>query len=330
MAKIRLGTAHILARPAASCGSGTAMASVDRMATHTETGPETAGGIRGNPAIAVGMVLGSISSVQCGAALATTLFDRVGPAGTVFLRGAFGALILLAVAHRDVLRLRRHELRDVALFGVTLAAMNLCFYAAIDRLPLGVAVTLEFTGPLAVAVFGSRRRRDLIWAGLAAAGIVLLSGDFGGQSIDLLGAVLALTAGGFWGAYILLSARVGRRSEGLGGLAAAMAISAVLLAPVGFATAGGEMGSASVLARGLAVGVLSSAFPYALEIEALRRLPNAVFGVMMSLEPGVAALVGFIALGQGLNWSEAVAIALVVAASAGALRSAATPVPRDG
>jgi inner membrane transporter RhtA len=300
------------------------------MATRTETRPETAGGIRGNPAIAVGMVLGSISSVQCGAALATTIFDRVGPAGTVFLRASFAALILLVVARRDVLRLRRHELRDVALFGVTLAAMNLCFYAAIDRLPLGIAVTFEFSGPLAVAVFGSRRRRDLIWAGLAAAGIVLLSGDFGGRTIDLLGAVLALTAGAFWGAYILLSARVGGRSEGLGGLAAAMAISAVLLAPVGLAAGGGELGAAEVLARGLAVGVLSSAFPYALEIEALRRLPNAVFGVMMSLEPAVAALVGFLALGQGLAWSEAVAIALVVAASAGALRSAATPAPRDG
>jgi inner membrane transporter RhtA len=287
-------------------------------------------GIRGNPAVAVGMVVGSISSVQCGAALATTLFDRVGPAGAVFLRGSFGALILLAVAHRDVARLRRSDLSDVALFGVTLAAMNLGFYEAIQRLPLGIAVTFEFTGPLAVAVFGSRRRRDLVWAGLAALGIVLLSGDFGGGSIDLFGAALALVAGGFWACYILLSARVGGRSEGLGGLAVAMAISGLLLAPAGLAVGAGETGSADVLAIGLAVGVLSSALPYALEIEALRRLPNAVFGVMMSLEPAVAALVGFIALGQGLDWVEAIAIGLVVAASAGALRSAATPAPRDG
>jgi inner membrane transporter RhtA len=286
--------------------------------------------IRGNPAVAVAMVVGSISSVQCGAALATTLFDKVGPAGAVFLRGLFAALILLAVAHRDVARVRRADLRDIALFGVTLAAMNLCFYESIDRLPLGVAVTLEFTGPLAVAVFGSRRRRDLVWAGLAALGIVLLSGDFGGRSIDLFGAALALIAGVFWGIYILLSARIGGRSEGLGGLALAMAISAVVLAPSGIVAGGGEMASAEVLARGVGVGLLSSALPYALEIEALRRLPNAVFGVMMSLEPAVAALVGFIALGQGLHWTEAVAIAMVVAASAGALRSAATPAPRDG
>jgi inner membrane transporter RhtA len=299
------------------------------MATSTEASTETAGGIRGNPAIAVGMVLGSISSVQCGAALATTLFDRVGPAGTVFLRAAFAGIVLLAIAHRDVARLRQEELRDVVLFGFTLAAMNFCFYQSIGRLPLGVAVTFEFAGPLAVAIFGSRRRRDLIWAGLAGLGIVLLSGDFGGGSIDLLGAALALTAGAFWAAYILLSARVGR-SEGLGGLAAAMVISGLLLAPAGLAVGAGEMGSASVLAVGLAVGLLSSAFPYALEIEALRRLPNAVFGVMMSLEPAVAALVGFVALGQGLSLIEAVAIALVVCASAGALRSAATPAPRDG
>lgn len=312
------------------------MASVDRMARSPDTTDAgTAGGvsgssIRGNPAVAIGMVIGSISSVQCGAALATTLFDRVGPAGAVFLRGFFAALILLAVARRDVAKVRRADLREIALFGLTLAAMNFCFYEAIDRLPLGVAVTLEFTGPLAVAIFGSRRRRDLIWAGLAAIGIVLLAGDFGGGSIDLFGAALALFAGGLWGAYILLSARVGGRSEGLGGLAVAMAISALLLAPTGLAAGGAEMASAEVLLRGLGTGLLSSAIPYALEIEALRRLPNAVFGVMMSLEPAVAALVGFIALGQGLEAIEMVAIALVVVASAGALRSAATPAPRDG
>lgn len=307
------------------------MASVDRMATSPDTDFRPGDGkIHGNPAVAVGMVVASMSSVQCGAALATTLFDRVGPIGAVFLRGFFAALILLAVARRDVFKVRRDGLRDIALFGFTLAAMNFCFYESIDRLPLGIAVTLEFTGPLAVAIFGSRRRRDLIWAGLAALGILLLAGDFGSGSIDLLGAVLALVAGGFWGAYILLSARVGGRSEGLGGLAVAMLIAALLQAPGGIAAGGGELLSAEVLLRGLGTGLLSSAIPYALEIEALRRLPNAVFGVMMSLEPAVAALIGFAALGQGLDPIEIVAIALVVVASAGALRSAATPAPRDG
>jgi inner membrane transporter RhtA len=294
---------------------------------------QSAGGIRGAPAPAVAMLVGSIASVQCGAALATTLFGRVGPGGAVLLRAAFAALILLVVARRNLCPLRRAgraEIRDIVLFAVVLAGMNFCFYAAIDRLPLGVAVTLEFSGPLAVAVFGSRRRADLLWVGLAALGIVLLSGGFGGATIDLAGALLALLAGGFWGFYILISARVGGRSEGLGGLALAMSIAALLLVPVGVVQGGAELIHPTVLAAGLGVGLLSSAIPYALELEALRRLPNAVFGVLMSLEPAAAALVGFVALSQALSATEVVAIALVVAASAGALRSAATPAPRDG
>jgi inner membrane transporter RhtA len=274
---------------------------------------------------AAAMVVGAIASVQCGAALATTLFDEVGSAGAVFVRSLFGALLLLAVAGRAATALRRSQRRDVALFGVTLAGMNLCFYASLEHLPLGIAVTLEFVGPLGVAVFGSRQRRDLLWALLAAAGILLLSGGAGGEGIDALGALLALAAGGFWAAYILLSARVGTHGPGLGGLAAAMAFSAVLVAPFGIAAGGGDLLDPAVLAVGLGVGLLSSAIPYALELEALRRLPNAVFGVLMSLEPAVGALVGFLALSQGLALTEAVAIALVVAASAGALRSAATP-----
>jgi inner membrane transporter RhtA len=275
------------------------------------------------------MVIGAILSVQCGAALATGLFDEVGPGGAVFMRSAFAALALLAVAGRSLRSLRRSELGDVVLFGAVLAGMNLCFYAALDRLPLGIAVTLEFVGPLGVAVFGSRRRRDLVWALLAAAGILLLS-DGAGEGIDALGAALALAAGGFWAAYILQSARVGNIYPGLGGLAVAMALSAALLAPFGIVQGGGELLEPSNLAVGIAVGMLSSAIPYALELEALRRLPNAVFGVLMSLEPAVAALIGFILLSQGLALIEAVAIGMVVAAAAGALRSAATPAPRDG
>jgi inner membrane transporter RhtA len=279
--------------------------------------------------VAAALAVGSIVSVQCGAALATTLFDSVGPWGAVALRSAFGALALLALARGRLPRPRGAGRRDVVLFGLALAGMNLCFYAAIDRLPLGIAVTLEFVGPLGVAVFGSRRRRDLVWALLAGVGILLLS-DGGGGGIDPLGAALALGAGGFWGLYILLSARVGGRYPGLGAAAISATIAAVLVAPLGIAQGGAELSSPSILAAGLAVGILSSAIPTAFEMEALRRLPNAVFGVLMSLEPAVAATIGFLALSQDLAAAEILAIALVVVACAGALRSAATPPPRDG
>jgi inner membrane transporter RhtA len=276
------------------------------------------------------MVLASILSVQCGAALATSIFDEVGPAGTVLLRSLFAALVLWAIA-RPSLRGQRERLADILLFAVTLAGMNLCFYGAIERLPLGVAVTLEFTGPLAVAVLGSRRRRDLLWAVAAAAGIVLLAeGGFGGGS-DAVGLLLALGAGAFWGAYILLGARLGRNDPGLGGLALAMAASTVLTAPFGIAAGGADLLVPATLAVGLGVGVLSSAIPYGLELEALRRLPQAVFGVLMSLEPAIAALIGFLFLSQDLAAAELGGIALVVGASAGALGSArGMPAPRDG
>jgi inner membrane transporter RhtA len=271
------------------------------------------------------LTLGSIVSVQAGSAAATTLFDEVGSSGAVLLRAFFGALVLVALTRGTPLRHWPH--RDVVLLGVSVAAVNLLFYAALTRLPLGITVTLEFVGPLGVAVFGSRRARDLVWVLLAATGIVLLS-DGGGESIDPLGVALALAAGFFWAAYIVQSARVGRLGPGAGGATMAAVISAVLVAPLGIAQAGSEILDPAVLAVGAAVGVLSTAIPYAAEIEALRRLPQAVFGVMMSLEPAVAAAIGFFALSQGLDAVEVIAIALVVVASAGALRSAAAP-PRD-
>ncbi len=276
---------------------------------------------------AVALVIGSIVSVQCGAALATTLFDEVGPGGAVLLRSLFAALALAAFARRGVRELARAELRDVVVFGVALAGMNLCFYESLDRIPLGVAVTFEFVGPLGVAVLGTRRRLDAAWGLLAAAGIVLLS-EGGGGGLDTLGAGLALVAGAFWALYIVQSARVGRR-PGLGGLALAAALSTLIVAPFGVAQGGADLLVPAVLAVGLGAGLLSSAIPYALELEALRRLPNAVFGVLMSLEPAVATTIGFIALSQSLDAAQLVAIALVVVASAGALRSASTPAPTE-
>lgn len=286
-------------------------------------GAPSGGGTRG----AALLTLGSIVSVQAGAALATTLFEEIGSSGAVLLRALFGALVLLALTRGTPLR--RWPQRDVILLGVSVATVNLLFYAALERLPLGITVTLEFIGPLGVAVLGSRRPRDVIWVLLAAAGIVLLSGGTGGNSIDPLGVALALGAGFFWAAYILQSARVGRLGPGIGGATMAAVISTVLVAPFGLADGGGELLDPAILAVGAAVGILSTAVPYVAEMEALRRLPQAVFGVMMSLEPAVAAAIGFVALSQGLSVVEVVAIALVVVASAGALRSAATSPPRD-
>jgi inner membrane transporter RhtA len=285
----------------------------------------TAEGTRG----AALLVLGSIVSVQSGAALATGLFDSIGPAGAVFLRALFGALALLLLTRGAPLRTRQWPHRDVWLLSFSVAAVNLFFYAALDRLPLGITVTLEFIGPLGVAVLGSRRRRDFLWALIAAVGIVLLSDGTGGEGVDALGVVLALTAGFFWGAYILMSARVGALGPGVGGATLAAVISALIVAPLGIAQGGTGLLSASTLAAGATIGVLSTAIPYAAEMEALRRLPQAVFGVLMSLEPAVAAAIGFLALSQDLAAREVIAIAFVVIASAGALRSAATPAPHD-
>lgn len=272
-------------------------------------------------------MLAGIASVQFGAALAKSLFDELGPGGTVFLRVLFAALVLGAVWRPATRGLSRSDWRLIALFGLTLAAMNLAFYESLNRIPLGVAVTIEFVGPLGVAVAGSRRTLDLAWVALAAAGIALLS-DFGTADLDGLGVALALVAGGFWATYILLSVRVGRRFAGGDGLALAMGVGALMLVPVGVADAGGELLAPGLLAAALAVAILSSAIPYTLEIEALRRMPAGVFGVLMSLEPAVAALAGFILLDEGLATRELVAILLVVAASAGAARNARVP-PRD-
>jgi inner membrane transporter RhtA len=263
-------------------------------------------------------------SVQLGAAAATTLFDDIGPGGTVFYRLLFAAL-LLALIWRPSPRGHGDEALQLALlFGFALAAMNLCFYTALDRIPLGIAVTLEFVGPLGVAVAASRRRWDLLWVALAAVGIVMLAGPAG--SPDLTGVVLALAAGGFWGAYIILSARVGRAFEGGQGLALAMIVAAAVMVLPGAGFGGEKLLSPAVIAIGAAVAVLSSVIPYSLELEALRRLPVGVFGVLMSLEPAVAALVGLIALDQGLSVLEAAGIALVVAASVGVLsRTAEAP-----
>ena len=280
---------------------------------------------RGVAPAPVGMVLGAVASVQFGAGLAATLFDDLGPVGTVLLRVGFAAVVLVAVWRPRVRGLRREERWLVAAFGVSLAAMNGLYYLAIDRIPQGVAVTFEFVGPLGVALAASRRGLDVVWAAFAAAGVGLLGGF--GSSLDPAGVAFALGAGAWWAAYILLSARVGRAFRGGDGLALAMVVgTAVLLVP-GVADAGDALLHPELLALGAAVALLSSVIPYSLELEALRRIPARVFGVLMSLEPAFAALAGFLVLGQDLDAIEIVAIALVVGASVGAARTAREPRP---
>jgi inner membrane transporter RhtA len=268
-----------------------------------------------------GLVLGGIASVQVGSAIAATLFDRIGPGGAVLLR-ILSAAVVLTVLWRPRLRGRpRSDLIAGVAFGLVLAGMNLSFYHAIHRLPLGVAVTIEFIGPLGVAIGGSRRPIDLLWVALAAGGIVALAR---GQThgLDLLGALLALLAGALWGAYILLNARIGRTFERGTGLALAMFVATVAVFPAGVIEGGSHLFTPRVLLLGCAVGMLSSAIPYSFENEALRRIAPSVFGVLMSLEPAMAAIAGWLILSQGLGARSVLGIALVVCASVGASRRA--------
>ena len=273
------------------------------------------------------LVAGAIVSVQSGAAVAFSLFDELGPAGTVLLRVGLAAAVLGALWRPALRGHSREAVRWALLFGFTLAAMNLSFYAGLERVPLGIAVTLEFVGPLGVALAASRRALDLVLVALAAGGILLLSPDLG-DGLDPLGAGLCLLAGAFWAAYIVLSERVGRAFERGEGLALALAFASALLLAPGIAQGGADLLRPELLAAGLAVAMLSSAIPYSFELEALRHLRTGTFGVLMSLEPAAAALVGFVALDQGLRAPELLAVAMVVAASAGALSRAAHP-PRD-
>lgn len=265
------------------------------------------------------MLTGGIS-VQFGGALAVTLMPRAGALGVVALRLFAAAVILLLVCRP---RLRGHSRADwgtVIVFGVTMGAMNGLFYEALARIPLGTAVTLEVLGPLALSVLASRRAINAVWAGLALGGVFLLGGGgFGG--LDLVGVAFALGAGSMWALYIVFSARTGRRFPQADGLALAMAVAALLFLPLGIAEAGGRLLNPTTLGLGSAVALLSSVLPYTLELLALRRLPASTFAILMSLEPALAATAGFLILGQSLTATQAAAIALVIAASMGAVRT---------
>jgi inner membrane transporter RhtA len=268
------------------------------------------------------LVLGAIASVQSGAAIATKLFPAIGAGGAVFLRLAISAVLVVVLVRPRVRRHSRDELLLVLCFGLVLAAMNALFYTSLDRIPLGIAVTVEFLGPLVVAIGGSRRWLDGLWAGLAAIGVVLLT--TGGGAVTASGVGFAASAGACWAGYILLSQRVGRVFPGMSGLAIALVVGAAGTAPYGVVAGGATLARPSVLGKGAAVAVLSSAVPYSLELAALRRLRASVFGVLMSLEPAMAAVSGLLFLGQHLQAHEWLAIGCVMVASVGATAFATT------
>jgi inner membrane transporter RhtA len=273
-------------------------------------------------------VVSAVVSVQVGAALAKNLFDDLGVLGVVWLRLALAAVILAVVWRPRAWRWDRRTLLLVALFGAVIAAMNTTFYLGLDRIPLGIAVTVEFIGPLALAAATSRRPSDVVWVLLAAAGILLLLRTDGATTLDWVGVALAATAGGFWAAYIVLSAKVGDRLPGGAGLAAAIVVAALLTMPAGLVSAAGHW-TWHALAIGLGVAVLSSALPWSLELEALRRVPTGVFGILMSLEPAVAAVSGAVLLDESLLARQWLGVAAVVVASAGAaaVRARVRPIP---
>ena len=256
----------------------------------------------GNSSPSIGpvwLVLAGILSVQLGAAIAKDLFDLVSPTGMVWLRLVTSALVLGLLA-RPALRGRsRDDWMVVIAFGVTLGVMNWAIYQSFARIPLGIAVTIEFVGPLTLAVIGSRRARDLLWVGLAAAGVLVLGLQPG--DVNLPGVLFALLAGAAWAAYILLSARTGTHWPGLDGLAIASVVATVLLSPLALGGAGADLLDPTVLAVGAAVGLLSSVIPYSCELTALRTIRPATFSILMSLEPAAAALAAILVLGEYLS-----------------------------
>ncbi|MFJ4159691.1 EamA family transporter [Microbacterium testaceum] len=277
---------------------------------------------RGGQGSAASLVLVGLACQEVGASFAVMLFPETGPLGIVMLRLLFSAVLLLIIARP---RLRGHTgyaWRSVVGFGVVLASMNGLFYLALERLPLGVTVTIEVLGPLTLSILTATGVARWVWAGLALGGVVAL-GAGGWDRLDALGVLFALGAAVSWAFYILASARVGREFPRLDGLALAMAVGAVIALPFGIAQAGSALLRPDILALGAAVALLSSTIPYALELIALRRLAASAFAILMSLGPATASIAGFLLLGQHLSWLELVGIALVITASIGAVLAAA-------
>ena len=275
----------------------------------------------------IALLLAAMASVQAGASIAKTLFPVVGPVGMVTVRIALGTIVLCMIMRPWRARITADTWRPLAIYGATLGVMNLFYYLALNRLPLGIAVAIEFTGPLAVAVFASRRLIDFGWIVLAAAGLLLLLPVAHiGVGIDPLGGLYALAAGACWALYIIYGQKAGA-DHGTQTVAIGSLISALIVVPIGLIDRGQTLFSSSVLLPGLAVGVLSTALPYTLEMFALTRLPARTFGILMSIEPAFGALIGYFYLHEWLTAVQWTAIGLVIAASIGATASARQKIP---
>ncbi len=268
------------------------------------------------------MVLLGMSSIQVGASLAKRLFPVVGAQGTTALRLLFASLILLVVWRPWRKRLTLAEARPILIYGAALGVMNLTFYLALERIPLGIAVAIEFTGPLAVALLSTRKAVDFIWAALAVAGVVMILPLAGtAEALDWVGVGWALVAGLCWALYILFGQKAGAAVHGGTATSLGMLTAALLVAPFGVAKAGTALLDASLLPFVLGIAVLSSALPYSLEMVALKQIPTRTFGILMSLEPALGALAGLLFLGERLSLMQGLAIGFIVLASAGSALS---------
>ena len=279
-------------------------------------------GLRAPPVL---LVLGSMLSLQFGAAIATELFDEVGSAGASALRLGVAAVVLLLWARPDVRSWSQSHRRSVVLLGLSMAVMNYAFYEAVSRIPLGAAITIEFLGPLGLAVALTRRWRELVFVALALAGVVTLG--FGQHSsvegsLDPVGVAAALVAALFWACYILTGSRLATTDSGIGSLAGACTVAAVLVVPIGVASSGSELLDVRVLVLGLAMAVLASVVPYSFELRALERMATRTFSILVALEPAIGALIGAVLLDQHLGPVSVLGVAMVVAAGIGATATA--------
>lgn len=274
---------------------------------------------------AVPAVLLSIISFQGGAALAKGIFPVLGPVTTSSLRIVLSAMILIIVNRPNIRNLTRAQWKAVALYGLILGAMNIIFYLAIARIPLGLGVALEFLGPLAIALTGSKRVIDFLWVVLAAAGIILIE-PWGNSAINIVGVLLALLTGAFWAAYILIGGHISQIMDGSKAVTIGMIFASALVLPIAIADGHLIHLKPAMLVSGIGLALLSSAIPFTLEMKALGKIPAKTFSILMSLEPAVAALFGLAFLHEYLSFYEWLAVALIIVASAGATLTKKKPV----